>query len=169
MNPLPKLYRCPVFISIFFLLFAGGVALCSRSRYFVVLNSFFKEFVGAEYQSWFEHFLSGFASTSLAFILIVGFVWFVSHFSDGKPERGVFVKKILDWVGGIIGGISRWRVFEVCLIFCCLIYTLISLYWECEQYFERNYFQTGQFLCDLAGAVIWGFVIRWLTPKQSET
>lgn len=130
-----------------------------------MLNSIFKEFIGAEYQSWFEHFLSGFASTLLAFILIVRFVWFVSHFSDGKQERGEFVKKILDWVGGI----SRWRVFEVCLIFCCLFYTLISLYWECEQYSERNYFQTGQFLCDFAGAVIWGFVIRWLTPKQSET
>lgn len=158
MLPTPRRYGCSIALSSAFFLFFGALALVSRFRKSHEINALFKQGVGAEYQSWAEHFLSGFASPSLLFLFALMFGWMLSLFPNGQ-WNWKFVLRAKGWLKKQ----SPWALFDFLLVFCCETYSIVSFGWEFSQYLEHDIFQFGQLFCDVSGSIIWLLVVRQCT------
>jgi hypothetical protein len=152
----------PLLVSCGFLFLFGGIALASRFRVSSTINAIFKSGLGGEYQSWFEHFLSGFASPSLLFISAVLFGYALSRGREGNTSIRV-VLRIRSWLLSQ----SERRVYIFLVGACAFLYMAASGDWEFNQFQERGIFQVAQFGSDVAGSVIWFLLLKRLCPNPS--
>jgi len=144
---------CVIFIVL------GSVAIISRCRLSETINSIFKSGVGAEYQSWFEHLLSGFVMPS---IMLIAFfpIWWVF---TGKPKnhsKNRFVFRVRQWLMSQ----SERHQYDLWLCTCVLLDIAVSGNFEFTQFLVRGTFQWGQYGCDVAGSLIWFLLLKRLCP-----
>ena len=134
----------------------------SRCRLSATINVAFKSGIGGEYQSWFEHFLSGFASPSLLFISLLPLWWVLTSEREGKREVRFF-RRIRAWLLSL----SEYRLYVLLLSICVFLYVVTSANWEFSQFLERGMFQFDQFGCDVAGSLIWFLLLKLLCPNPA--
>lgn len=154
--------KTPLLASLALFFLFGGTALLSRFRTSAFINVAFKFGIGTEYQSWFEHFLSGFSSTSLLFIFVVSFGALLSLGRQGNTNIRLFCR-----MRAYLLAQSERNLYTILLIFCTLAYIVISVSWEFNQFLEKGTFQFGQFACDSLGSIIWFLLLRQLYIKPS--
>ena len=164
MLPPLRQYGCSIALSGTLFFTFGVLALVSRFRKVAEINALFKQGIGAEYQSWVEHFLSGFASPSLLFLFAVMFGWVLSLFPNGQWNWRIVLRS-KEWLQKQL----PWALFDFLLAFCCVTYSIVSFGWEFSQYLERDIFQFGQFFCDVLGAVLWLLIVRQCTLTWRST
>lgn len=155
MLPPPRHYGCSLALSGTFFLFFGGLALISRLRMIAEINAVFKQWIGAEYQSWAEHFLSGLASPSVLFLFAVLFGRLLALFQNRQWNWKIALR-----AKECLQRQPPWTLFDLLLVFCCVAYITVSFFWEFSQYRERDSFQFGQFFFDVSGSVIWLLACR---------
>lgn len=153
------LSKPPLIASCAFLFLFGGIAVVSRCRLSAAINAAFKSGIGGEYQSWFEHFLSGFAAPSLLFISLLPLWWTLTSECEGKREVRFF-RRIRAWLLSL----SEYRLYAFLLGICVFLYVATSTNWEFSQLLERGTFQFGQFGSDVAGSLIWFLALKPLCP-----
>lgn len=155
-----RISKCSLVASCAFLVVFGGVALVSRCRFSAMINAGFQSGVGAEYQSWFEHFLSGFAAPSLLFISLLPLWSVLTSKREGNPNAWC-IRRAKEWLSPQ----SELRLYIIFLSTIMLLYIVISANWEFGQFMERGTFQWGQFSCDAVGSLIWFLVLKHLSPN----
>lgn len=141
---------------LFFL--CGGLALLSRSRMSTAINSIFKSGIGGEYQSWFEHFLSGFASPSLGLMVAIPFGAMLLH----RLRDGSTTNKIALRAHAWILAKSEQELLTLLLGTCAFAYIAVSGDWEFNQSLESGTFQLGQFAGDTIAAIVWFLLLKRL-------
>lgn len=157
--------RTPIIVSCGFFFVFGGVALVSRFRVSSVVNTIFKSGVGAEYQSWFEHFLSGFASSSLLFVFSILFWYIISRGREGNTGN-TSIRVILRIRAWLLSQ-SEHRLYILLLGVCVSLYIATSANWEFSQFQERGTFQFGHFTSDVVGSLVWFFLLKRLCSNPS--
>jgi hypothetical protein len=154
--------KIPLMTSGALILLLGGVAIISRFRVSLFINAIFKSGIGAEYQSWFEHFLSGFAFPSILFISLV-LVWLLlSRGRQGNSNNRILLRA-RTWLLAQ----SEQSLYIFLLSFCALAYIAVSTSWEYEQFLKNGLFQFGQLANDVAGSVIWFYIMNVIAPCSS--
>lgn len=154
--------KTPLLVSCGFFFLFGGIALASRFRVSSTINPIFMSAVGAEYQSWFEHFLSGFASPSLLFMSAVLFGYALSR----EREENTSIRVVLRIRSWLLSQSER-HVYLFLVGACSFLYMAASGDWEFNQFQERGTFQFGQFGSDVAGSVIWFLLLKRLCPNSN--
>lgn len=157
--------KTPMLVSCGFFFVFGSVALVSRCRVSSVVDTIFKSGVGAEYQSWFEHFLSGFASPSLLFVCAILFWYILSRGRQGNTGNTSI--RILLRIRAWLLSQSERRLYSLLLGICASLYIATSANWEFSQFQERGTFQFGQFTSDVVGSLVWFFILKRLCSNPS--
>jgi urea transporter len=155
----PSKLRTPLVLSCAFFFIFAGIALASRLRISPAINSYFGPVLNAEHQSWFEHFLSGFASPSLLFMFVVVLGDALSRGPNGKTN----IRAMLDARSRLLSQSERGVYFAV-IGACAALYVAVSCEWEFHQFQQSGRFQFGQLSSDIAGSVIWFFFLTRLCP-----
>ena len=145
-----------------FLFLFGGIAIVSRSRLSAAINATFKSGIGGEYQSWFEHFLSGFASSSFLVFILLPLWWGLTSEREGKREVR-FIRRI----HARLLPLRENRLYILLLGICAFLYMAMSAIWEFSQFLERGTFQFCQFGCDVVGSLIWFLILKPLCPNPA--
>jgi len=154
--------KTPLLVSGGFFFLFGGIALVSRFRVSSTINGIFKSGLGAEYQSWFEHFLSGFASPSLLFMSAALF----GHALSRGREENTSIRIVLRIRSWLLSQSER-RIYVFLVGACAFLYIAASGDWEFNQFQKRGAFQFGQFGSEVAGSVIWFLLLKRLCPNNS--
>lgn len=158
-----RISKTPLVASGVFLFLLGSIALVSRCRLSAVINSAFTLGVGTEYQSWFEHFFSGFASPSFLFFSLFPLWSVLTHKREGNPNTRFF-RRAREWLLSQ----SEHRLYILLLSISATLYVAISANWEFGQFQERGIFQWGQFGCDVVGSLIWFLLLKQLCPNDAQ-
>lgn len=162
-----RVLQTPFVVACLLFFVCGGIALLSRSRMSHSINGFFKSpsSIGAEYQSWFEHFLAGFASPSLALIvgIPVGAMLWIR--SQPRETTNQFILCTRLW---ILEKCEADRL-AILLVICFVADVVGCASWEFSQYLKRGAFQTGQFSCDITGVFAWFLLLRGVSVWRTMT
>lgn len=121
--------KTPLLVSCGFFFLFGGIALVSRFRVSFTINAVFKSGLGAEYQTWFEHFLSGFASPSLLLMSAALFGYALSRGREVNTSIRI-VLRIRSWLLSQ----SEHRVYVILVRACAFLYMAASGDWEFNQF-----------------------------------
>jgi len=129
----------------------GLVLLCavavSCSRY-----GPFPDWHRFHYRSLLEHFISGFVVPFVFMPSICGLFF-------SKRKKAI---RFLKAIHTIIQELNGHKQSTLLLGVSAVWYVFLSALWEFYQYiFERNYrlFQIDQLLCDIAGVIVWCFLV----------
>ena len=161
--PISRCLPKPLFsVSCAFLFLFGGIAVISRCRFFAAINAAFKSGIGGEYQSWFEHFLSGLAVSSFIFISLLS-LWSTMT-SEHEIKRGT---RFFRSIRACLLPLSEYWLYVIFLSICVCLYVAISAIWEFSQFMERGTFQFGQFGCDVVGSLIWFLLLKPFCPNPA--
>ena len=155
-----RLLHKPFLVACWLFFLCGGIALLSRSRMSRSINSIFKSGIGSEYQSWFEHFLPGFASPSLILMVAIPFGAMLLH----RLHKGSTTNKMVLRAHKWISAKSEQDLLTLLLGTCAFAYVAASGNYEFHQSLKSGTFQFGQFTCDTIAVVAWFLLLTSSPP-----
>jgi hypothetical protein len=156
--------KTPLLVSCGFFFPFGDIALVSRFRVSSTINGIFKSGLGAEYQSWFEHFLSGFAFPSLLLLFVSAALF--GHAPSRGREENASIRIVLCICSWLLSQSER-SIYVFLVGACAFLYIAASGDWEFNQFQKRGAFQFGQFGSEVAGSFIWFLLLKRLYPNNS--